>query len=160
MLRADRPPAALVGTLRAARPGGGSSTTLAMRGHAIRATTFAGITFLLMLLADVLMWGGYQGGHLESQRNELLWTHGVFHTGVLLLSMICAFVGFIPVRERFISISRVVVLAIVFAIATFFAVASSFQVGGIAAAALWLLVGSSVMTFVGGRMLSSSKTHG
>ena len=30
MLRADRPPAALVGTLRAARSGGGSSTTLAV----------------------------------------------------------------------------------------------------------------------------------
>jgi len=113
-----------------------------------------------MLLADVLIWGGYQGGHPQSQRNELLWTHGAFHTGVLVLSMIGAFVGFIPVRGRVISINRVVVLAIVFAIATFFAVASTFQAGGIAAAALWLLVGSSVITFVGGRMLSSSHTHG
>ena len=131
-----------------------------MRGNVLRASTFAGITFLLMVMADVLTWGGYQGGHPESQRGELLWTHGAFHGGVLGLSMLGAFVGFMPVRRRFLPISRIVMLAVIFAIATFFAVVAAFQAGGIVAAAWWLLVGSLIIAFVGGRMLSSSQAHG
>ena len=113
-----------------------------------------------MLLADVLLWGGYQGGHPESQRSELVRTHALFHAAVLLLSMIGAFIGFVPVRRRFLSINRIAILALIFAVATFFAVDFAFQAGGIVAAALWLLVGSSIVAFLGGRMLSKSQTHG
>lgn len=131
-----------------------------MRGNVIRASAFAGITFLLLVVADVFMWGGYQGGHPEAQRSDLLGTHAAFHAGVLGLSMLGAFIGFVPVRRRFLPMNRIVVLAAVFAIATFFAVVAAFQAGGVFVAALWLLVGSSIVAFVGGRILSSPQTHG
>jgi hypothetical protein len=130
-----------------------------MRGNVIRALTFASVTFVLLVLADAAMWGGFQGAQPEAQHSELLRIHVAFHAAVLTLAFIGALIGFLPVRKRLLPIKGAVILAVIFSMLSFFAVIGAFQIGGIAAAGIWLVAGSATVAFVGGRMLSSPQAH-
>jgi hypothetical protein len=128
-----------------------------MRETMLRAAVFGGTVFVVLLIADFLTFVVFAGGPSTEHRSEQLLAHGTFHGAVIVLTVVGAFIGFLPLRHRTFSRSRIATMGVVFALISFFAIFASFQVGGLWAAVVWLLVGS-VLVCVGGSRIGNA--HG
>lgn len=121
-----------------------------MKAAAYRTLAFAGTAFVLLLVADLAVWGGYQGMHPRDQLESQLIMHGAMHASVLVLSLMGAAVAFVTLRRRLPSARAASLFGAVFAVLSFFALVAAFSAAGFWGAGAWLLIGSVVLAFVSG----------
>jgi hypothetical protein len=119
-----------------------------MKAAAYRTLAFAGTAFLVLLVSDLALWGGYQGFHPRDQLESQLITHGAMHASVLVLSLIGAAIAFLTLRRRLPSAKAASLFGAIFAVLSFFALVAAFSAAGFWGAAAWLLIGSIVLAFL------------
>jgi hypothetical protein len=115
-----------------------------------RTFAFAGTAFVVLLLADLAVWGGYQGMHPRDELPSQLIMHGAMHVSVLVLSVIGAAVAFFFLRRRLPSTKVASVFGAVFATLSFFAIVAAFTAAGFIGAGAWLLLGSATIALLCG----------
>ena len=106
---------------------------------------FSITAFLLLGLADLAVWGGYQGVHPREQFESTLWVHAGILAAVFLFALLGSLVAFLTFKHRLPSLKVAILGGAVFAFASFFALVAVFGIGGAAAAGVWLLLGSALI---------------
>jgi len=120
-----------------------------MRSALHRALAFAVATFIALLLADLAVWGGYQGMHPREELGSQLLIHGAMHASVLVLSIVGAGTAFLLLRRRLPSLRAALWCGIGFAALSFFVLVASFNEAGFVGAGAWLLLGSATIAVFG-----------
>jgi hypothetical protein len=115
-----------------------------------RTLVFAITAFLMLLIADLVVWGAYQGMHPRDELRSQLLMHGVMHASVLVLSLIGAATAFLLLRKRLPSTKGAALFGAIFATLSFFAIVAAFASGGFVGAGAWLLLGSAAMAILSG----------
>lgn len=113
-----------------------------------RAFIFAGTAGLLLLAADLIAWGGYQGFEPANQRASLLWIHAAVFGAAMIASFLAAFVVF-TLRRRHLPSSKITAyMSFIFSLVSFFAVVAAFTAGGITASLIWLFFGAGLFAMI------------
>ena len=116
------------------------------------ATVFALGAFALLLVADVLLFGVFQGGPPPEHRNEVLLSHAAFHGAVLVLSGLGASFGFFLQRHTLPSLPQAFALGAAFGLVSILAASGMLMLAGVLGALAWLLLGS-ISFALGSRLL-------
>lgn len=123
-----------------------------------RATAFALVAFTLLLIADVLLSGVFQGGPPPEHRQRILLLHAAFHGAVLLLSTAGASLGFALLRNHLPTFKQAIVLGLLFGFVSILGASGSLMLAGALGAFAWLFLGS--LSFAVGGRLFSRPWHG
>jgi hypothetical protein len=119
-----------------------------MKSVAHRTLGFAGTAFIVLLLADLAVWGGYQGMHPREDLQSQLLMRAALHLSVLVVSAIGATFAFFLLRQRLPSTKVASSFGAIFAAISFFALVAAFTAFGVVGAGAWLLVGSVITAVV------------
>ena len=107
-----------------------------------RAVAFAIGAFVVLLLADMLLFGVFQSGPAPEHRYEMMGAHAAFHVAVLVLSAAGASLGFFMQRQALPSFLIAFAMGAAFGLVSVLVAAGLFRLAGIYAALAWVLLGS------------------
>ncbi|MEO8870150.1 MAG: hypothetical protein ABI357_04900 [Granulicella sp.] len=107
-----------------------------------RGVVFAVGAFVLLLLADSLLFGVFHGGAAPDHRYEVMGAHAAFHAAVLVLSAAGASLGFFLPRQALPSFLVAFALGAAFGLVSVVVAAGMLMLAGIYAALAWVLLGS------------------
>lgn len=130
-----------------------------MRRTIIRALVFAGTVTAISLAVDLLLAVFYQGWPPHGATKQFLVFRSALHGATLVVTAIGALVGFGFLRSYTIANARIVLLAAFVGIFTLPALLIAFQFAGFWGMALWLLLCSAVVSYLGGRVLGTRQVH-
>jgi hypothetical protein len=116
-----------------------------MRRPILLAFLFSATAFVLLALADIAVWGGYQGMHAREQVAAALLTHAGMLAAVFLLSLVGSALAYLALGKRLPSRKGAVIGGAVFAVASFVGLVAAFGVGGLLVVAAWVLLGSALV---------------
>lgn len=131
-----------------------------MRKSILRALIFAAAVVSVSLALDLLFAVFYQGGPVPGRAKQF-WTYrAALHGATFVLTTVGGAVGFAFLQSYAITNARIVALGAALGLFTLVVLLAAFQVGGFWGMAIWLLAGSAIVAFVGGRVLGSAEAHG
>ncbi len=107
-----------------------------------RAVAFAIAAFVVLLLADLLLFGVFQVGPAPEHRYEVMGAHAAFHVAALVLSAAGASLGFFLQRQALPSFLVAFALGAAFGLVSVLVAADMLMLAGIYAALAWVLLGS------------------
>lgn len=122
-----------------------------MRNALLPTLRFALFAFLVVLVLDALLSLLFQPPPASENWRAFLFTHGLFHAAVLVLSLIGAGLGFTVIRSRLPSASQNLGLALAYGLVTPVTSFGAFLFAGVLGVVVWLLLGS--MSFALGAAL-------
>jgi hypothetical protein len=105
-----------------------------------RACAFAGVALLVSVMLDALLWGGYQGGHSNSERQWLVVMHVLVHAGVFAAALIGSAVIYLLLRRRSLSAQHAGVSGLVFGMVGVISGVAAFPGFGLVGSATVLLL--------------------
>ena len=113
-----------------------------MRSTLLLAGSFTAGAVIVLLLADVLLSGVYQGGPPSDSRQEILLLYAAFHGLVLVLSTAGAVLGFQLLKHHTPSPRQALLLGTVFGFVSVLGASGFLILAGVVGAAAWLFLGS------------------
>lgn len=105
-----------------------------MKQPLILSAVFSVSALVLLLVADLAVWGGYQGMNSREQVGALLLAHAAMLSAVFFLALLGTSAAFLLFRNRLPSRKVATLVGAAFAIVSFFALVTAFSAGGVIAA--------------------------
>jgi hypothetical protein len=126
-----------------------------MRKTILRALIFAASVAVVSLVLDLLYAVFYQGGPVEGGAREFLTFRAALHGATLVLTTVGGAVGFAFLRSYAIANVHIAALGAGLGLVTRLALLAAFRIGGFWGMAIWLLAGSAIVAYAGGRLLGA-----
>jgi len=124
-----------------------------MRITALRALIFAATVTAVSVVLDLAYAVLYHGGPSPGRTREFLAFRAALHGATLVLTAVGGAAGFALLRSHAITGARIAALGGGLGLVTLLALLAAFRVGGFWGMAIWLLAGSAIVAYIGGRML-------
>jgi hypothetical protein len=132
---------------------------LGMRKTVLRALAFAGAMVAVSLAIDLLLAVFYQEIPLRDRGRQFFVFRTALHGATFVLTALGAAVGFAFLRSYSIANARILSLGAALGLFTLAAALTAVQAGGFWGITAWLIVGSALVSFFGGRVLGSREAH-
>jgi hypothetical protein len=126
-----------------------------MRKTILRALIFAASVAVVSLVLDLLYAVFYQGVPVRGGAREFLTFRAALHGATLVLTAIGGAAGFAFLRSDAIANVDVAALGAGLGVVTLLALLAAFRIGGYWGMAIWLLAGSAIVAYAGGRLLGA-----
>jgi hypothetical protein len=130
-----------------------------MRKTVLRSLAFAGAVVAVSLAIDLLLAVFYQETPLQDRGRHFFIFRTALHGATFVLTALGAAAGFAFLRRYSIAYARIVSLGAALGLFTAAAALTAIRVGGFWGITAWLIFGSALVSFFGGRALGSREAH-
>lgn len=130
-----------------------------MRKTLVRSLLFAGAVVGVSLAIDLLS-VLYQGGPAQGRGRQFLVFRAALHGATFVLTALGAATGFWFLRSYPITSARIASLGAALGLFTLSAALMAVRIGGFWGITAWLIAGSALVAFFGGKVLGNRETHG
>src|SRR5512135_3056713 len=126
-----------------------------MRKTILRALIFAASVAAVSLVLDLLYAVFFRGGPMQGAAREFLTFRAALHGATLVLTTVGGAAGFACLRSYEIANVHIAALGAGLGLVTLLALLAAFRIGGFWGMAIWLLAGSAIVAYAGGRLLGA-----